>query len=75
MTENHADMTRAAAMGGDSDGVSGALDDSVDMSVYSPQSPMGAAIVGKRAGESAMFAAPNGKSITVEIVDAKPFTG
>lgn len=52
-----------------------ALDDSVDMSVYSPQSPMGAAIVGKRAGESAMFAAPNGKSITVEIVDAKPFTG
>jgi transcription elongation factor GreA len=54
-----------------------ALDDSVEMSVYSPQSPLGAAIVGKRAGESATFKAPTRSqpTITVEIIDAKPFAG
>lgn len=52
-----------------------ALDDSVDVSVYSPQSPLGAAIVGKKPGDSASFAAPNGKSVEVEIVSAKPFNG
>jgi transcription elongation factor GreA len=51
-----------------------ALDDNVDVSVYSPQSPLGAAIVGKKKGESASYAAPNGKDVKVEIVDAKPFT-
>jgi transcription elongation factor GreA len=51
------------------------LDESVDMSVYSPQSPLGAAIVGKRSGDSASYTAPNGRSVTVEITDAKPFTG
>ena len=50
-----------------------ALDDNVDVSVYSPQSPLGAAIVGKKKGESATYAAPNGKDVKVEIVDAKPF--
>jgi transcription elongation factor GreA len=52
-----------------------ALDDSVDMSVYSPQSPLGSAIMGKRPGESASYKAPNSRSVTVEIVDAKPFAG
>jgi transcription elongation factor GreA len=51
------------------------LDDSVDMDVYSPQSPMGSAILGKRKGETATFTAPNGSEISVEIVDAKPYTG
>ena len=51
------------------------LDDSVDMDVYSPQSPMGSAILGKRKGETATFTAPNGNEISVEIVDAKPYTG
>jgi transcription elongation factor GreA len=51
------------------------LDDSVDMSVYSPQSPLGAAILGKEPGDSASFTAPNGRSVTVEIMDAKPFKG
>ncbi|HEY7043760.1 MAG TPA: transcription elongation factor GreA [Nocardioidaceae bacterium] len=49
--------------------------DTVDVSVYSPQSPLGAAIVGKSAGDSATYAAPNGNKVTVEIVEAKPFTG
>ncbi len=51
-----------------------ALDDNVDVSVYSPQSPLGSAIVGKKTGETASFAAPNGKDVKVEIVDAKPFS-
>ena len=51
-----------------------ALDDSVDVSVYSPQSPLGSAILGKKPGDKASFAAPNGKSVEVEIVSAKPFS-
>lgn len=51
-----------------------ALDDSVEVSVYSPQSPLGSAIVGKKPGDTASFTAPNGKSVEVEIVSAKPFS-
>ena len=43
--------------------------------VYSPQSPMGQAIVGKKRGEEVDFAAPNGKVLKVEIVEAVPFKG
>jgi transcription elongation factor GreA len=46
-----------------------------DMEVYSPQSPLGSAIMGKRKGEQVTFDAPNGKELKVEIVDAVPFTG
>ncbi|MGH1561970.1 transcription elongation factor GreA [Mumia sp. DW29H23] len=49
------------------------LDASVDIDVYSPQSPLGAAIVGKKAGDTATYEAPNGREVTVEIVDAKPY--
>jgi transcription elongation factor GreA len=41
--------------------------------VYSEKSPLGAAILGKRAGDTATYATPSGKELTVEIVDAKPF--
>lgn len=50
-----------------------ALDSSVDLDVYSPGSPLGEAITGKSAGDSASYEAPNGASVTVEIVEAKPF--
>ncbi|MEJ7630190.1 MAG: transcription elongation factor GreA [Nocardioidaceae bacterium] len=52
-----------------------AVDPSVDMSVYSPQSPLGAAIMGKKPGESASYRAPSKdkRVVEVEIVDAKPF--
>ena len=43
--------------------------------VYSERSPLGAAIVGKRAGESASYTAPNGREIAVTVVSAEPFTG
>lgn len=50
------------------------VDDSLDdIQVYSPQSPLGAAILGKKVGDDASYAAPNGKSISVTIVKVKPF--
>ena len=51
-----------------------ALDDNVDVSVYSPQSPMGSAILGKKPGDKTTFTAPNEKKVSVEIISAKPFT-
>ena len=52
------------------------LDEAVDSTnVYSPQSPLGAAIVGKKKGDEASYEAPNGKSINVTIVDVQPFRG
>ena len=46
-----------------------------DLEVYSPQSPLGSAIIGRRKGEQVTFEAPNGKELKVEIVDAVPYTG
>ena len=51
-----------------------ALDDSVDIEVYSPQSPLGAAINGKRAGDTASYVTPNGRAVEVEIIGARPYT-
>ncbi len=45
------------------------------LTVYSPQSAMGAAILGKRRGDKVSYTAPNGKEQKVEILDAVPFTG
>jgi transcription elongation factor GreA len=50
------------------------LDESVDATnVYSPQSPLGAAILGKRRGDDVSYAAPNGRSIKVTVVKVEPF--
>ena len=49
------------------------MDSSVDIDVYSPTSPLGAALLGKKKGDSVTYETPNGASMTVEIVDAKPF--
>jgi len=43
--------------------------------VYSPRSPLGAAIMGKKAGEQATYSLPNGRATTVEIMEAVPYTG
>lgn len=45
------------------------------LEVYSPQSPLGQAIDGRRRGETVSYQAPNGKTIKVEIVDAVPYDG
>jgi transcription elongation factor GreA len=45
------------------------------INVYSPRSPLGAAINGKRVGEKATFWLPNGRASTVEILEAVPYAG
>ena len=49
------------------------LDDSIDLAVYSPQSPLGAAITGLKIGDEATYTAPNGRPITVTILEAEAF--
>jgi transcription elongation factor GreA len=43
--------------------------------VYSPKSPLGSAINGKQVGETASYTLPNGRSSSVEIIDAVPYGG
>jgi transcription elongation factor GreA len=43
--------------------------------VYSPKSPLGSAINGKKVGDTATYTLPNGRSTTVEILDAVPYGG
>ena len=45
------------------------------LKVYSPQSPLGSAILGSSKGDTVTYEAPNGKKLQVVIVDAVPFTG
>ncbi|WP_110182078.1 transcription elongation factor GreA [Nocardioides solisilvae] len=45
------------------------------LTVYSPQSALGAAINGHKKGETVSYEAPNGKDLSVEIVEAVPFQG
>ncbi|MGH3356776.1 MAG: transcription elongation factor GreA [Nocardioidaceae bacterium] len=49
------------------------FDPAVDLDVYSPKSPLGAAIDGHKKGETITYAAPNGDELEVEIVEAVPF--
>ncbi|MFI1148924.1 transcription elongation factor GreA [Streptomyces sp. NPDC020817] len=48
---------------------------SSDFETYSPQSPLGTGVMGKKVGENAEYELPNGKKATVKILDVKPFTG
>jgi transcription elongation factor GreA len=43
--------------------------------VYSPRSPLGNAITGKKVGETATYTLPSGRAATVEILDAVPYAG
>ncbi len=49
------------------------MDSSVEIDVYSPTSPLGTAIMDKKVGDTVSYEAPNGTTISVEIVAAKPF--
>ncbi|MBY0175584.1 MULTISPECIES: transcription elongation factor GreA [Curtobacterium] len=44
-----------------------------DLTVYSPVSPVGAAIVGLRAGDSTTYTAPNGKEIAVQVTNVERY--
>ena len=46
-----------------------------ELTVYSPESALGRAILGARAGQAVTYTAPNGKDIKVTVVSFEPFTG
>ncbi|MDI2099502.1 transcription elongation factor GreA [Ruicaihuangia caeni] len=46
-----------------------------DLDVYSEQSPLGAAIMGRKAGDTTSYIAPNGKEITVKVLKVESFAG
>ncbi|GGU78069.1 transcription elongation factor GreA [Streptomyces albospinus] len=48
---------------------------SSDIETYSPQSPLGTGVNGKKVGADAEYELPNGKKASVKILDAKPYTG
>ncbi|MGI5481002.1 transcription elongation factor GreA [Streptomyces lavendofoliae] len=48
---------------------------SSDIETYSPQSPLGSGVNGKKVGEDAQYELPNGKKASVRILDAKPYSG
>ncbi|MEU7282635.1 transcription elongation factor GreA [Streptomyces sp. NPDC045431] len=48
---------------------------SSDVETYSPQSPLGTGVNGKKVGEDAQYELPNGKKASVKILDAKPYQG
>lgn len=50
-------------------------DEGAGLQVYSPQSPMGSALVGSTVGDEVDYTAPNGKVLQVEIVGAVPYSG
>jgi transcription elongation factor GreA len=43
------------------------------LSVYSPESALGSAIMGAKPGATVTYQAPNGRDITVEVVKIEPF--
>lgn len=45
------------------------------LKVYSPQSPLGGAILGAKPGDTVEYEAPNGKKLSVVILAATPYTG
>ncbi|MEJ3653718.1 transcription elongation factor GreA [Actinomycetes bacterium KLBMP 9759] len=46
-----------------------------DLQVISPNSPLGAALMGARVGESREYPLPDGGSMQVELVSAEPYRG
>ncbi|MEU9110215.1 transcription elongation factor GreA [Streptomyces sp. NPDC048483] len=46
---------------------------SSDIETYSPQSPLGRGVNGKKIGDTAEYELPNGKKASVKILEAKPY--
>ncbi|WP_061961685.1 transcription elongation factor GreA [Demequina flava] len=46
-----------------------------DIDVFSAQSPLGEALMGKTEGDSTSYTAPNGNDITVKVIKVEPFNG
>ncbi len=47
----------------------------VDIDVYSAGSPLGGAVLGVTVGSQASYRLPNGRTLTVRVDDAQPFSG
>lgn len=47
----------------------------IDFEVYSPDAPIGKAILGHKVGETVSYLAPNGKSIEVKLKEVYPYVG
>jgi transcription elongation factor GreA len=45
-----------------------------DVDVYSEKSPLGAAVLGAKIGETVNYTAPNGKQIKVAVLEAQLFS-
>ena len=52
-----------------------ALDEEIETHVFSPQSPLGGAVLGAAKGDKVSYKAPNGRNIEVTILDVAPFEG
>jgi transcription elongation factor GreA len=46
-----------------------------DLEVYSPNSPLGAAILGAKVGETRQYQLPGGSTMKVTLEGAEPFKG
>ena len=72
-------MTVTIRFAGDDDEVTFLLasreESGAPIDVYSPRSPLGSAINGKKVGDSATYTLPNGRAATVEILEAVPYGG
>jgi transcription elongation factor GreA len=72
-------MTVTVRFDGDDDEVAFLLasreESGTPIDVYSPRSPLGSAITGKKVGETATYTLPNGRAATVEILEAVPYGG
>jgi len=51
------------------------LDPDIDTHVFSPQSPLGSAVLGAAKGDTVGFTAPSGKTIEVTVLDVASFKG
>jgi transcription elongation factor GreA len=49
--------------------------ETTELDVYSSASPLGKALTGAAKGQAVSYETPNGKTLKVTLLDAKPFTG
>lgn len=50
-----------------------AAHEGLDIEVFSPEAPLGAALMDHRIGDKVTYTAPTGKKVTVEVLDARPY--
>ena len=49
--------------------------DTTDLDVYSSASPLGKALTGAKEGDTVSYETPTGKTLSVTLITAKPYTG